>query len=77
MNDKASSFEIEVQTKVKSAPTNCYKSRLPISKQKYDDLNKLCKNNVTPPFFHHEFTNIPVGTLKDTLPVSDIEDEFE
>lgn len=77
MNDKAPSIEIDVQMRVKVDPTSCYKSRLPIYKQKYDDLNKLCKNNVIPAIFHHEFADIPTGTLKDTLPDSDIEDEFE
>ncbi|CAH1109469.1 unnamed protein product [Psylliodes chrysocephalus] len=77
MNEKASSFKIEVQMRLKATPTSCYKSLLPISKQKYDDLNKLCINNVIPPIFHHEFMNIPTATVKDTLPDSDIEDEFE
>ncbi|CAH1183305.1 unnamed protein product [Ceutorhynchus assimilis] len=78
MDDKAPSFDIEVQTRVKGVLTSCYKTPLAISKQKYEDLHKLCKNNVIPPIFHHEYVNLPTGThLKDTLPDTDIEDEFE
>lgn len=78
MDDKAPSFDIEVQTRVKGVLTSCYKTPLAISKQKYEDLQKLCKNNVIPPIFHPEYINLPTGThMKDTLPDTDIEDEFE
>ncbi|CAH2106732.1 unnamed protein product [Euphydryas editha] len=75
MNPSAASFDVEVQSKTKISLLPCYRSQLPISKAKYDDLVKLCVDKVIPNCFKHEFVNIPRATnVKDCLPESDIED---
>ncbi|CAG5023389.1 unnamed protein product [Parnassius apollo] len=66
---------IEIQSKTRVPLMSCYRSCLPISKLKYDDLAKLCKDKVIPGHFQHEYLNIPHSqTEKDRLPESDIED---
>lgn len=75
MNAAAKSFEVDIQSKAKVALLPCYRSLLPISKAKYDDLKKLCTDKVIPSCFHQEFINIPRETNgKDVLPDSDVED---
>ncbi|CAG5054121.1 unnamed protein product [Parnassius apollo] len=75
MNPTAASFDIEVQSKTKVTLLPCYRSQLPISKAKYDDLVKLCVDKVIPNCFKHEFVNIPRATnVKGCLPESDIKD---
>lgn len=75
MNAAAKSFNVEVQPKTRVPLMSCYKSLLPISKKKYDDLHKLCVDHIIPDCFHHEYKNIPRDVnVKDVLPESDIED---
>lgn len=76
MDKEARSFEIGVYSKARVTPTGCYKSALPISKLKHNDLVKLCTNNVIPALFHNEYVNIPTASnVRDTLDETDIEDE--
>ncbi|CAB3225842.1 unnamed protein product [Arctia plantaginis] len=75
MNPTAASFDVDVQSKTKVSVVPCYRSQLPISKAKYDDLVKICTDNVIPNCFKQEFVNIPRATnVKDCLPESYIED---
>lgn len=75
MNDNAEFFCIEVQPKTKMSPPVCYKSEIPISKAKHDDLLQLCRSKVIPHFFHNEYTSLTnFNNVKDTLPESDFED---
>lgn len=78
MNEDAVTFSIEVQPKTKINPPACYKSQIPLSKAKLDDLLKLCRNKVIPSIFHNEYNSLTSSNnVKDTLPESDIEDVDE
>lgn len=59
MNASALSFDVEVQPKIKLSLTSCYRSQLPISKAKYDDLLKLCTDKVIPNCLKQKFLSIP------------------
>ncbi|XP_072400657.1 uncharacterized protein [Diabrotica undecimpunctata] len=75
MNKSAQSSKVELQLRTKVPLMACYQSRLPITKAKYNDLIKLCKEKVIPGHFQNEFTDLPYSeNIKDTLPESDIED---
>ncbi|CAH1231300.1 unnamed protein product [Diabrotica balteata] len=75
MNKSAQSSKVELQSRTKVPLMACYQSRLPITKAKYNDLIKLCKEKVIPGHFQNEFTDLPYSeNIKDTLPESDIED---
>ncbi|KAJ0172677.1 hypothetical protein K1T71_011816 [Dendrolimus kikuchii] len=75
MNPTSASFDVEVQSKTKVSLLPCYRSQLPISNAKYDDLVKLCVDKVILNCFKHEFVNISRATnVKDCLPESHIED---
>lgn len=54
MDENANAYSIEVQPKSRGNPPACYKSQLHISKAKYDDLMKLCRNEEFPEMFHDE-----------------------
>lgn len=77
MNNQAPSYSIEVQSKAKmNSIQPCYKSQLPLSKPKHDDLLKLCRDQVIPEMFHSEYLNlIHAASVRDTLAESDIEDD--
>lgn len=52
-----------------------YKSRLPISNKKYQDLWKLCTSKVIPDIFQDEYKNMPNAVnVQDTLQETDVED---
>lgn len=52
--DVADGEELTVNGKNKSILKKIYKTRLPISKKKYDDLWKLCTTKVIPEEYHDE-----------------------
>ncbi|XP_050507499.1 uncharacterized protein LOC126885114 isoform X1 [Diabrotica virgifera virgifera] len=51
-----------------------YKTPLPITKTKYNDLKKLCDDQVIPKLFQKEYINLPSVTGIDTLAETDIDD---
>lgn len=53
-----------------------YTSELPISKKKYEDLINLCRNYTIAPQYHAEYYSLKCGNIPDTLPETDIEDDF-
>lgn len=65
-----------MQPKTKISPPACYKSLIPLSKAKYNDLLKLCRDKVIPNLLHSEYNSLMSSSnVKDTLPESDIEDD--
>lgn len=75
MDENSESYCIEVHSKSKLIPSACYKSQLPISKAKQDDLLKLSRDKVIPQMFHNEYHSLTsANSVKDTLPESDLED---
>lgn len=76
MNSEAETEEIEVIKSREQELQKIYKAALPISKKKYNDLNKLCTNKTIPPRFLKEYANLSVANnIRDTLNETDIEDE--
>lgn len=76
MNENAESHQIVVQSKSIGNVPACYKSQLPISKIKLDDLLKLCTDNVIPQIFQGEYKSLKcASSIRDTLPESDVEDD--
>lgn len=76
MASDAKEETIAILGKSKSSPSrNCYKEPLPISKQKFQDLAKLCNANVIPAQYHNEYLNCSQSNIKDVLPETDEEDE--
>ncbi|XP_045506274.1 uncharacterized protein LOC123702542 [Colias croceus] len=67
---------IEIINKNKNLqPKNIYKSRLPISKKKYEDLWKLCTTKIIPENYHQEYANFPNAmNIQDSLQETDVED---
>ncbi|CAG4915896.1 unnamed protein product [Colias eurytheme] len=67
---------IEIIKKNKNLqPKNIYKSRLPISKKKYEDLWKLCTTKIIPENYHQEYANFPNAmNIQDSLQETDVED---
>lgn len=49
----------DIVVKDSSELTKDYSSMSPISKLKYNDLQKLCKTNVIPSQYHHWYTLLP------------------
>lgn len=76
MDVNATEDIIQVIGKTKGPRENMYKTPLPITKQKYDDLAKLCKSNVIPLRYQNEFLSLPNGNGRDILPESDDEDIY-
>ncbi|XP_047041312.1 uncharacterized protein LOC124645543 [Helicoverpa zea] len=68
--------EIEITNKNKNIQLkNIYKTRLPISKKKYQDLWKLCTSKIIPEMYHYEYENFPSAVnVQDTLQDTDVED---
>lgn len=68
--------EIEITNKNKNIQLkNIYKTRLPISKKKYQDLWKLCTSKIIPEMYHYEYENFPYAVnVQDTLQDTDVED---
>lgn len=55
-----------------------YEKPNPIPVAKYNDLKRLCTNGTIPKRFHREYINLPsLGTVKDSLPETDEEDEID
>lgn len=54
-----------------------YKSCLPITKTKYNDLKKLCDTDAIPKIFHGEYLNFPTCIGRDVLIDTDIEDDVD
>lgn len=76
MKDDAPEEKIPINAKLKSINLK-YKSSLPITKAKYNDLKKLCDTGAIPKIFHTEYLNMPIGNGRDELLDTDIEDETE
>lgn len=75
MQDGAKEESIQIYAKPKQLNSK-YKSKLPITKAKYNDLKKLCDTGAIPRIFHSEYINLPSSTTgKDALIDTDIEDE--
>lgn len=74
MNDTAAAEKVEVIGKNRRPGDNLYKNRLPIPKQKYADLVKLCKTFAIPRRYHEEYLNLQTCNVKESLPDTDIED---
>ncbi|CAK1601274.1 unnamed protein product [Parnassius mnemosyne] len=70
--------EIEITNKNKNLQLKkIYKTRLPISKKKYQDLWKLCTSMIIPEMYHYEYENFPcAANVQDTLQDTDVEDIF-
>lgn len=55
--------------------TQCYEKKLSVSKEKRDDLLKLCNDGITPQKFHDEYIILHSDfTINDVLPQTDEED---
>ena len=53
-----------------------YKDRLPISLQKYRDLERLCSKNIIPDLHHEEYNRLPTASnVEDVLAETDEEDK--
>lgn len=58
--------------------SSVYRSTLPISTLKKQDLQKLCQENVIPKKYQQEFLNLTANnSRKDELPETDQEDEID
>lgn len=58
-DEKPISFGVKKKTKNSPKnPLNCYKQNLRVSKSKYNDLKKLCKDGIIPEKYHLEYNNI-------------------
>ncbi|CAG9782705.1 unnamed protein product [Diatraea saccharalis] len=78
MCDKAKSEYIDIIGKIDLMPKKIYKTRLPISKKKYNDLEKLCKNRTIPAMYIPEYESLPqAANIQDCLPDTDVEDTVE
>lgn len=55
MDDTAATEKVEVIGKNRRPGDNLYKNKLPIPKQKYADLVKLCKTFAIPRRYHEEY----------------------
>lgn len=72
LSEDADEQEFELQPSVDNTTLRkCYTERLPISKLKYKDLQKLCRQNTIPEEFHEEYlrmsqSNDVVDYLNDT-----------
>ncbi|CAH0562933.1 unnamed protein product [Brassicogethes aeneus] len=49
-----------------------YKSELPITKTKFNNLKEMCEKNTIPPEYHHEYL-----ALKHSVNVPDVLDETD
>lgn len=79
MKDEAQPELIPVVSKQKFANPNpkLYRSFIPISKPKYNDLKNLCETSVFFKIFHREYLSLPYGNVKDVLIDTAIEDDNE
>ncbi|CAG9781776.1 unnamed protein product [Diatraea saccharalis] len=57
MKEGSESELIQVLGKQKTVNTKLYKTNLPITKTKYNDLKKLCETGVIPKIFQREYLN--------------------
>ncbi|CAG5022740.1 unnamed protein product [Parnassius apollo] len=75
MKVEAKSEKIEIIGKGELIPKLNYKSKLPISKKKYSDLEKLCNNKTIPAMYVAEYKSLPHAVnVQDFLADTDIED---
>lgn len=51
-----------------------YTGRRPISEAKFKDLATLCRKNVIPPAYHHEYLGLPHAGVRDQLAEPDAEE---
>ncbi|KAL4711033.1 hypothetical protein ACJJTC_017998 [Scirpophaga incertulas] len=66
MSNDAAEETIPIISKPKTLSPK-YKSCLPITKTKYNNLKKLCDTNVIPRLFHAEYLNFPTCNGKDVF----------
>ncbi|KAL4718499.1 hypothetical protein ACJJTC_018188 [Scirpophaga incertulas] len=66
MSNDAAEETIPIISKPKTLSPK-YKSCLPITKTKYNNLMKLCDTNVIPRLFHAEYLNFPTCNGKDVF----------
>ena len=72
-NKKPSILGKEIQV-----PIRLYKSRLPLSKEKFKNLEDLCKKNIIPSRYHEEYLSMPhKSSVSDNLTETDEEDILE
>lgn len=75
MKEDTTEEMIPITGKPKIVNSKLYKSLLPISKAKYNDLKKLCETDVIPKIFQREYFALPTnGGIIDTLIDTDVED---
>lgn len=75
MNVEAETEIVEVLGKTEIIPKKIYKSKLPISKKKFTDLEKLCNNKTIPALYVSEYKSLPhAANVQDVLAETDIED---
>ncbi|CAH2095702.1 unnamed protein product [Euphydryas editha] len=76
MKDDAIEETITIQARPKNINQK-YKSGLPITRAKYNDLKKLCDTGVIPKIFHKEYLQLQTVNIKDVLVNTDIEDSSD
>lgn len=74
MKDDAKEEKIAIVSRPRTIHAK-YKSLLPITTSKFNDLKKLCDQGVIPRNFRDEYLNLQHRQGKDLLPETDIEDE--
>lgn len=79
----ADEVPVKLQTKINKsknhiAPGQCYQNNLKISKPKYEDLLKLCKDGVIPEKYHLEYYQMNQDeNVEDKLAETDDDEEVE
>jgi hypothetical protein len=53
-----------------------YDERLPVSKQKKNDLGSLCRTGIIPAVYHSYYDNLPVASVCDRLSTADCDEEY-